>query len=257
MLKINNVSKVFYGRHAVFGKADEVRAVNDVSLEVAAGEMFGLIGRSGSGKTTLGLLVSRIEKPSSGEIKLAARQGPAPIQMIFQDPRDSLNPRMRIFDTIAEPLVIKRIPRARIQERLEKVTGKVSLRRELLSRYPHQLSGGERQRAAIARAVIGNPQLIVADEPTSMLDPTVSREILRLILRLNREDGVTLLFISHDLAEAAYACSRIGIMHNGELVEIGTAEGIFSSPVHEETRQLIEAARERELAFASCSSRHK
>ncbi len=257
MLKIDNVSKTFCGNRGIFRKGDEVRALSGVSLEIASGEIFGLIGRSGSGKTTLGLLVSGIEKPSSGEIRLSVLQDLSPVQMIFQDPRDSLNPRMRTFDIIAEPLVIRKLPRDDIQKQAKKVAAKVALREKLLSRYPHQLSGGERQRAAIARAIIGNPQLIVADEPTSMLDPTVSREILHLVLRLNREDGVTFLFISHDLGEAAYVCRHIGIMYNGKLVEVGTTEDVLLSPAHEETRQLVEAARERDLALARLSSHHK
>jgi ABC-type glutathione transport system ATPase component len=257
MLRIDNISKVFCGNRGMFRKGAGIRALNGVSLEIASGEIFGLIGRSGSGKTTLGLLVSGIEKPSSGEISLSVAQDLSPVQMVFQDPRDSLNPRMRAFDIIAEPLVVRKLPQEVIQGRVKQVADKVALRQELLSRYPHQLSGGERQRAAIARAVIGSPRLIVADEPTSMLDPTVSREILRLVLRLNRKDGVTFLFISHDLAEAACICSRIGIMHNGELVEMGAVEDVLLSPAHEETRRLVAAARERELAIAGRFARDK
>jgi peptide/nickel transport system ATP-binding protein len=251
MLETRNLTRDYAAHRGLFRAGEPVRAVSRVSLAIEAGEIFGLIGASGSGKTTLGLLIAGVEKPSSGEIVFASNVGALGVQMIFQDPRDSLNPRMRIGEAIAEPLAIRKVSRDRIREKLVLVTAKVALGEKLLERYPHQLSGGERQRAVIARAIIGVPRLIIADEPTSMLDPTVSKGIIGLISRLNRDEGITFLFITHDLAEAASVCSRIGIMREGELIETGTVEDIIMSPAHEETRRLIKAARLRELALAN------
>ncbi len=250
ILETRNLTRTYAAPRGLFRGSEPVRAVSGVNLTIKAGEIFGLIGASGGGKTTLGLMIAGIEKPSSGEIIFSPDIGASGLQMIFQDPRDSLNPRMRIGEAIAEPLTIRKVSRDGIKEKLALVAAKVSLGEELFGRYPHQLSGGERQRAVIARAIIGGPRLIVADEPTSMLDPTVSREIMELISRLNRDEGITFLFITHDLAEAASVCSRIGIMHDGKLIETGTAGDIVLSPAHEETRRLVEAARRRELALA-------
>ena len=257
IVETRNLTRFYTASHGLFRTGDRVRAVSGVNLIVESGEIFGLIGASGSGKTTLGLMIAGIEEPSSGEIIFSPNVGASGLQMIFQDPRDSLNPRMRIIEAIAEPLAIRKVTRDRIREKLALVAAKVALREELLGRYPHQLSGGERQRAVIARAIIGGPRLIVADEPTSMLDPTVSKEIIGLISKLNGDEGITFLFITHDLAEAASVCSRIGIMHEGELIETGSVDNIILSPAHEETRRLISAARERDRVLSCSSPRHK
>jgi peptide/nickel transport system ATP-binding protein len=224
-----------------------VRAVDDVSFEIREGEILGLVGESGSGKTTLGRLLLRLETPDGGEIRLrdgrdiAALRGRdlrrfyRDVQMVFQDPYESINPRFTVFDTVVEPLRAQGIGRgAERGARVAAALDRAGLRppESFLAKYPHELSGGERQRLAIARALVLEPRVLVADEPVSMLDVSIRAGILNLLRRLARELGLTILYISHDLSTTRYLCDRIVIMYRGVFVEIGDPEQVIGAPRH-------------------------
>ncbi|MFO1116180.1 MAG: ABC transporter ATP-binding protein [Beijerinckiaceae bacterium] len=224
------------------GKA-YVHAVMDVTLQVARGETLGLVGESGSGKSTLGRMAVGLLQPTSGEILFdgmaptdAARAGR--LQMIFQDPFASLNPRWKVFDIIAEPLRARGAPaRARVDELL----ALVGLTAADGRKFPHEFSGGQRQRIAIARAIAGEPEFIVADEPTSALDVSVQAQILNLLKDIQARLGLSLMFITHNLAIIRHMADRVGVMYLGRLVELADTRALFSNPRHPYTRLLIEA----------------
>ncbi len=221
-----------------------VHAVEDVSLEIAAGETLGLVGESGSGKSTLGRMAVGLMPPTSGEILFAggsaqeaARAGR--LQMIFQDPFASLNPRWKVSEIVAEPLRMKGAPD--VAKRVGELLELVGLSRADGAKYPHEFSGGQRQRIAIARAVAGEPDFIVADEPTSALDVSVQAQILNLMRDLQQRLGLTLLFITHNLAVIRHMATRVGVMYLGRLVETAPTRDLFASPRHPYTRMLLEA----------------
>ncbi|HEY3803455.1 MAG TPA: ABC transporter ATP-binding protein [Kofleriaceae bacterium] len=225
-----------------------VRAVTDVDLEIAAGEVLGLVGESGCGKSTLGRALLRLVPPSAGTIELAGRDitrlragALRPLrkqmQMIFQDPSASLDPRMTIGDAVAEPLAIHRLPLARVPELL----AKVGLQPELASRYPHELSGGQRQRVGIARALAVGPKLVVCDEPISALDVSIQAQIVNLLSDLRAAESLTYLFISHDLRVVQHLCDRVAVMYLGRIVELAEAGALYASPRHPYTRALLSA----------------
>jgi ABC-type glutathione transport system ATPase component len=234
----------------------EVRAVDDVSLDIHTGETLGLVGESGSGKSTLGRLVLRLIEPSSGGVRfagrdlLAASQGEMrrlrrDMQIIFQDPFGSLDPRMNVEDIISEPLVIHEAMsltarRVRVAELLRAV----GLDPSVLPRFPHEFSGGQRQRIGIARALALRPKFIVADEPVSALDVSVGAQIVNLLTQLQREFGLTYLFISHSMPVVRYLATRIAVMYRGKIVEVGDAQQITEQPQHPYTRSLLEATPE-------------
>ena len=236
------------------GLRDSITAVESVSFRVAAGEVLGLVGQSGSGKTTIGRLVLKLERPSSGRIlfegqDISRLKGEdlmnfrSKVQMIFQDPYESLNPRLSIRSSLEEPLLIHgmRDPHERLA-RVDDVLMKVGLTPERFHGLrPHELSGGQRQRVAIARSLVLKPKLVVADEPVSMLDVSVSAEILNLMLDFKKDMNVAYLFITHNLEHAAYFCDRIAVINKGRIVEQGSAESILREPAHEYTRLLIAA----------------
>ena len=232
-----------------------VKAVDDVSFEVYPGETYGLVGESGSGKTTIGRSVIRLYDPTAGEIRFQGREISGKLdretkrelrtgmQMIFQDPMACLNPRKKVADIIAEGLDIHHMY-ANAAERKEKVAEmlhKVGLAPEHAYRYPHQFSGGQRQRVGIARALIMNPSLIIADECISALDVSIQAQVVNLMKDIQEETGTAYLFIAHDLSMVKYISDRIGVLHLGHLVETGTKEEIFGNPVHPYTRSLISA----------------
>jgi len=234
-----------------------VRAVDGVSLRIRRGETLGLVGESGSGKTTLGRAVLRAVEPTGGQV-LFHRNGDAidvtalnrrglrrlwqDMQMIFQDPYASLNPRMSVRDIISEPLVANHLARGKVLEkRVADIAGKCGLATEHLSRYPHAFSGGQRQRIAIARALVLQPEFVVCDEPVSALDVSIQAQILNLLRTLQRELGLTYLFISHDLAAVAYASDRVAVMYLGQIVELATTEELYYRPKHPYTEALMAA----------------
>ncbi len=235
--------------------AEAFVAVRDVSLSLRRGEALGLVGESGSGKSTLARSVVGLVSPSGGEIRLEgrpfdpqARGGQdwrRKVQMIFQDPLTSLNPKMSVAQTLAEPLRVHGLcPREEIPARIDRLLHEVGMDGELAGRRPHQLSGGQCQRVGIARALAMEPELLLADEPTSALDVTIQAQILNLLLHLRQSRGLTMLFISHDLAVVRHLCQRIAVMQRGELVETGSVEEIFERPRHDYTRRLLSAVPE-------------
>ena len=253
-LAVRGVSKRYALGRARFGGPERfVHAVDDVSLEVARGETLGLVGESGCGKSTLARLIMQLEAPTAGSIAIAAedfsrasrarvRAARRHFQMIFQDPYSSLNPRMTARAIIGEALGNYRMGnREEIAARVEDLARLCGLSDYHLERYPHQLSGGQCQRVGIARAIALEPQLIVADEPVSALDVSIQAQILNLIVRLQREMGLTLIFVSHDLSVVAHVADRVAVMYLGRIVEIGAAGTIFGSPVHPYTRTLFDA----------------
>ncbi len=255
LLEVQDLVKVYPLGESVFGGGGrgEIRAVDGVSLQIDRGEALGIVGESGSGKSTLGRLVLRLIEPTSGEIRFAGedlrqargarlRQLRRDMQIIFQDPFGSLNPRMRVLDIVAEPLIIHTTLDARRRaERVNELLRAVGLEESAAGRYPHEFSGGQRQRVGIARALALRPRFIVADEPVSALDVSVGAQIVNLLAQLQRELGLTYLFISHSMPLVRYLATRIAVMHRGKVVEIGPAEQVTSVPVHPYTRALLAA----------------
>ncbi len=228
-----------------------VRAVDGVSLRVAAGETLGLVGESGCGKSTLARCVLRLIEPTRGRVLLdeedltalpeeALRRRRRDIQMVFQDPTASLNPRLSVAATVDEPLALHTpLAGAARRERVDEVLEEVGLGAGLRARYPHQLSGGQRQRVNIARAIATHPRLVVLDEPTSALDVSLRARVILLLAELKRRMGMTYLFISHDLSTVRYLCDRVAVMYLGVLVEEAPAAELFDHPAHPYTRALL------------------
>ena len=232
-----------------------VKAVDDVSFTIRPGETYGLVGESGSGKSTIGRSVIRLYDPTAGQItfdghdisghldKATNRRLRTQMQMIFQDPMASLNPRKKVEDIIAEGLDIHHMYHSRDErrEKVEKILAKVGLAPEHAERYPHQFSGGQRQRVGIARALIMDPKLIIADECISALDVSIQAQVVNLMKDIQAETGTAYLFIAHDLSMVKYISDRIGVLHLGHLLETGTTEEIFENPIHPYTRSLLSA----------------
>jgi oligopeptide/dipeptide ABC transporter ATP-binding protein len=256
ILRLQGVSRRYRSRGSLFrGPGKEIMALNRISLEIREGEIFGLVGQSGSGKTTAGRLIVKLEQPDSGSIfldgqditRLKGRRLKAfrkAVQMIFQDPYQSLNPQLSILDTVSEPLLVHKIGSAGERRELAlqalKSVG-LSPPEDFIHRFPHQLSGGQRQRVAIARATVLKPKLVVADEPTSMLDASISAQIFNILREMRDRLQVTLLFITHNLAAARYLCDRIAVIYKGTLVEMGKADEVIRQPSHPYTQALIDA----------------
>lgn len=232
-----------------------VKAVEDVSFEIYPGETYGLVGESGSGKSTIGRSTIRLYEPTAGKIRFLGEDISARLskkennilrtqmQMIFQDPMASLNPRKKIGDIIGEGLDIHHMYKnnAEREEKIKKILQKVGLAPEHATRYPHQFSGGQRQRVGIARALIMNPKLIIADECISALDVSIQAQVVNLMKDIQQETGTAYLFIAHDLSMVKYISDRIGVLHLGHLLETGTTEEIFENPIHPYTKSLLSA----------------
>ncbi len=260
VLKVSNLRTLFPVSRGIVGTLlfrprRYVHAVDGVSFSVARGEILGLVGESGSGKTTTALSILGLVEPTEGEIlfngqsvselvhsreRLRLRQQ---MQIIFQDPYESLNPRQTVFATVAEPLEVHRLVKTRAEtvERVRVALDAAGLKppEAFFHRYPQELSGGQRQRVVIASALVLNPQLLVADEPVSMLDVSIRAEILNLLLQLRDQRGITILYITHDLATAAYFTDRVAVMYLGKIVEIGPTKTVLNDPRHPYTQALL------------------
>ncbi|UYN98932.1 MAG: ATP-binding cassette domain-containing protein [Devosia sp.] len=258
LLSVENLDKVFTLGGGLFGKSRELVALNDISLSVEAGETLAIVGESGCGKTTLGRCIIQALKPSSGQVRYHPEGGEAvdlvaldkkglkrarrDIRMIFQDPMSSLNPNMRVFDIVAEPLRVHRIATGReLERRVYDVLGKVGISPDAAGRYPHAFSGGQRQRIGIARALVLDPRLVIADEAVSALDVSIQAQVLNLLDDLKEEFGLTYIFISHDLGVVNYIADRVVVMYLGHVVENAPTEALFERPRHPYTEMLLEA----------------
>jgi len=249
LLEASNLTRDFAPRD-YGGRA--VRAVNDVSFIIGEGEALGLVGESGSGKSTTGRLVLRLLEPTSGSVLFAGRNIAGmtrpelfdfrrQAQIVFQDPFSSLNPRMKVGQIVAEPMLIHRVSQGHLRDEVARLLERVGLQGEHAERYPFQFSGGQRQRISIARALSLNPRLIVADEPVSSLDVSVQAQIINLLRDLQDERGLSLLFISHNLAVVRHLCSRTAVMQRGIIVEQGPTQEIFERPRHPYTKALLDS----------------
>jgi oligopeptide/dipeptide ABC transporter ATP-binding protein len=255
LLDVQDLKTYFAVRRGGFltAKRATLKAVDGVSFQVAPREVLGLVGESGCGKSTLARTLVRLVEPVSGTVRLNGdditalssrqmRPYRTRMQMIFQDPYASLNPRMTVFDAIAEPLRVHGLATsAELPERVGALMEQVGLARRAMRKYPHEFSGGQRQRVAIARALATKPELIIADEPVSALDVSVQAQILNLLMRLCRENDLTMIFISHDLGVVRHVADRIAVMYLGRIVELGPAEAIFERPRHPYTQALLSA----------------
>ena len=238
-----------------FGKGKHLfKAVDNVSFDIYKGETFGLVGESGSGKTPIGRAIIRINPTTSGDVifkgekingkisKELDRKVTRQIQMIFQDPMASLNERAKVDYIVSEGLYnIGKLPEVERKARVEKALHEVGLLPEFASRFPHEFSGGQRQRIGVARALIMQPEFIIADEPISALDVSIRAQVLNLLSELQKERGLTYLFISHDLSVMRFICDRIAVIHKGVLVELAETEKLFAHPLHPYTRALLSA----------------
>ena len=251
LLEVKNLSQ-----HFKLDRKTTVKAVDNVSFHIYEGETFGLVGESGSGKSTTGRSIIRLYDPTSGEIIFDGKNISEKklkksdrvhvnknMQMIFQDPMACLNPRMTVGDIIAEGLDIHGIYKNK-EERIQRVyelLRTVGLNEQHANRYPHEFSGGQRQRIGIARALAIEPKFIIADEPISALDVSIQAQVVNLLRKLQKENGLTYLFIAHDLSMVKYISDRIGVMNNGKLVELASADELYENPLHPYTKSLLSA----------------
>jgi oligopeptide transport system ATP-binding protein len=252
LLEIRNLTKIYPHN----GSHNDVRAVDNVSLDIHSGETLGLVGESGSGKSTLGRLILRLIEPTAGSILFDGRDLLAAsrtemrllrrdMQIIFQDPFASLDPRFTVEHIITEPLIIHGdAGDVAVRARVAELLSAVGLDESALRRYPHEFSGGQRQRIGIARALALRPKFIVCDEPVSALDVSVGAQIVNLLAQLQRDFGLTYLFISHSMPVVRYLSTRIAVMYRGQIVEVGPTEQITEHPQHPYTKSLLEATPE-------------
>jgi oligopeptide transport system ATP-binding protein len=253
LLEVEKLVKEFTRKRGLFAPASVVRAVDGVTFSVSEGETFGLVGESGSGKTTTGRCILRLIEPTSGAVRFRGedvlafsparmRQARRDMQIVFQDPYSSLNPRMRVGAIVEEPLIIHKVgTKLQRRARVAELFDLVGLDPSQLARYPHQFSGGQRQRVGLARALALNPSLIIADEPVSALDVSVQAQVINLLMDLQARLKLTYLFIAHDLRLVRHICSRVAVMYLGRIVEMGDTESLFAAPAHPYTRALLSA----------------
>ena len=256
LVEVRNLRKYFpITRGLIFQRRiGDVKAVDDISFDVRQGETLGLVGETGCGKSTTARLLVRLLDPTSGEILIdgedvAQRKGAGlkalhrEVQMIFQDPYSSLNPRKTVGSVIAEPFVIHGLYKGsgERKKQVQELMDRVGLNPEHYNRYPHEFSGGQRQRIGVARAIALEPKLLIADEPVSALDVSIQAQVLNLLRRLQREMGLTLVFISHDLSVVRHMCDRVAVMYLGKIVELASSEALYSFPRHPYTGALLSA----------------
>jgi peptide/nickel transport system ATP-binding protein/oligopeptide transport system ATP-binding protein len=254
LLSVRNVKKNYDVRRGVFGRHYQVRAVDGVSFDVRRGEVFGIVGESGCGKSTLGRMICKLESITEGDIELDGDkiaeisnrkmlQVRKKVQMIFQDPYASLNPRMTVSDIVGEPFIVHKLAEnsAGREKKVLRLLGAVGLASYHANRYPHEFSGGQRQRIGIARALAVKPKLIVADEPVSALDVSIQSQVLNLLNKIKKEYDLTFIFISHNLTVVEYFSDRIGVMYLGSMVETATKEALYRNPLHPYTQALMAA----------------
>ena len=253
LLEVRHLIKHFVRRQGALRPPSVVKAVDDVSFTIDEGEMFGLVGESGSGKSTTGRCILRLMEPTAGEVlfrgenvlqfsrqrmRLARRD----MQIVFQDPYSSLNPRMRVGDIVEEPLVIHNLGSTAVRRaRVAELFQLVGLEAGHITRYPHEFSGGQRQRIGIARALALNPALVIADEAVSALDVSIQAQVVGLLMELKERLKLTYLFIAHDLRLVEHICSRVAVMYMGKIVELGDTRALFSRPTHPYTKALLSA----------------
>lgn len=249
ILQIKNLKQYFK-----LDKKNIIKAVDDISFDIYKGEIFGLVGESGSGKSTIGKCIMNIYKPTDGNIvyrdkcitntrvyKKEKSFINKNIQLIFQDSTSALNPRMKVGDIIAEPLKIQKIYKNKEEryEKVKRILSLVGLDENIINKYPSEFSGGQRQRIQIARAICIDPEFIIADEPIASLDVSIQAQIVNLFKKLKKEANLTCLFIAHDLSMIKHISDRIGVMYNGKLVELATADELYSNPIHPYTKSLL------------------
>ena len=254
LLEVNNLRKAFPIKKSLTGKVQqELIAVDNVSFDLYPGETLGIVGESGCGKTTLGRTILKLHPSNGGQIiydgqditdysKTRMRSLRTEMQIIFQDPYSSLPPRATVGDILSEPVKVHKIvPPSQVKEYVIDLMEQCGLRDYYYERYPHEFSGGQRQRICIARALAVNPKLVVCDEPVSALDVSIQAQIINLLKKLQKERGLTYLFISHDLSVVKFISDKIGVMYLGNMVEFGAKKDIFSNPLHPYTRALFSA----------------
>jgi ABC-type oligopeptide transport system ATPase subunit len=253
IVEVRNLVKEFARPRRLWGHDVPVRAVDGVSFAIDEGETFGLVGESGSGKTTTGRCMLRLVEPTSGEIRFRGedvlacsrrrmRELRRHMQIVFQDPFASLNPRMRAHAIVEEPLVIHRLgTREERRARVADLFRVVGLDPAHLDRYPHEFSGGQRQRIGIARALALNPSFVIADEPVTALDVSIQAQVINLLMDLQQQLRLTYLFIAHDLRLVEHVCNRVAVMYRGRIVETGPTAALFAGPHHPYTRALLSA----------------
>lgn len=249
LIEVKNLKKYFK-----LDKNNVIKAVNDISFDIYKGEIFGLVGESGSGKSTTGRNISSIYKPTDGEIFYRGKLISNPkiykseekfinrnMQIIFQDSTSALNPRMKIKEIIGEPLLIQKLfkKKEELMNKVYQLMDLVGLDKSYGDKYPYECSGGQRQRVGIARALSLDPEFIIADEPIASLDASIQAQIINLFKKLQREKGLTFLFISHDLKMVRYVCDRVAVMNDGKIVELAETNELYSNPIHPYTKSLF------------------
>ncbi|PIE93303.1 ABC transporter ATP-binding protein [Bacillus fungorum] len=254
LLEVKNLKTYFPIKGGIFSRTvGHVKAVDGVSFTINKGEVFGLVGESGSGKTTIGKTILRLVQKTEGEVKFKGhdvyslskeelRKHRPNMQLVFQDPFSSLNPRMRIGEALGEPMLAHGLAtKENVREKVTEVLELCGLAPYHIDRYPHEFSGGQRQRIVIARAMVLNPEFIVADEPVAALDVSIQAQIINLFSELQEKKGLSYLFISHDLSVVEHLCTKIGIMYLGKIVETAPRDELFTNPLHPYTKALLSA----------------